>query len=454
VGDTVIVPNSGLAVKASSAPRDIHPTAQVGGSWTSVSTAQVDSAAHGDAMSAAQGDHSSASAALFNTSSVSELGYAASLFSVDASNSCYRSQCWELKRRGAILPGPLSLPVSGFEPISSTSGKKRLPPGVRRTRRYTFVTTQDGLTAQYCRRSRRFADWEHLDGNACYEDDHLVFPDDASFESSIDEDEYSLDLVSCTSDFSFTAHPADYEEYGGVLESDSFHNRYQSFEEEFRDVFRLEYDNTPTCLADVSFRDLRGALFSLSGQVDSNINHNQEAYRRIRLTDERLTRTRDALCRHTDITLQWMNEVRILSDELQSFRETSVSRAQVGEMIQTALVLQREELLASVSGMITDAISLLPPEGAQPGGRPRESFTSNLANLERSIKKRISDHAARVTTEARRRSRPPTPVQPTLPADTRPPTPSGWSTASVSQMGTTHAAPTGGDAHTEDLPRG
>ena len=37
-------------------------------------------------------------------------------------------------------------------------------------------------------------------------------------------------------------------------------------------------------------------------------------------------------------------------------------------MIQTAWLVQREELLASVLGMITDAISLLPPEVAQPGG--------------------------------------------------------------------------------------
>jgi hypothetical protein len=159
----------------------------------------------------------------------------------------------------------------------------------------------------------------------------MQYPGADDFESSVDESEYSLDLISCTSDFSFTAHPADYEEYGGISESQEFHDRFQTYEEEFRDVFKMEYTHTPTSLSDVTFRDLRSALFSLAGQVDSNIGHTQEAYRRIRLTDERLTRTRDALCRHSDVTLQWVTEVQSISADLQAHRLSTLTHTQVGD---------------------------------------------------------------------------------------------------------------------------
>jgi hypothetical protein len=170
----------------------------------------------------------------------------------------------------------------------------------------------------------------------------------------------SLDMISCTSasDFSFTAHPADYEEYGGVSESQEFHDRFQTYEEEFHDVFRMEYAHTPTSVLEVKFRDLRDALFSLAGQVDSNIGHTQEAYRRIRLTDDRLTRTQDALCRHSDVTLQWMKEVQTLSADLDAHRLSVLTHTQVGEMIQAALVAQREELTESFLGMLHRVVNL------------------------------------------------------------------------------------------------
>jgi len=436
VGGTVLVPAAGFTAEVGPVARASAPTAQVGDvdmddSTTPARPPRLDS-------SAARGSHHSpASAAIFNTSSMSDSGYAASFLSVDEDNSGYRSQRWEIKRARACgnapLPNPMSLPVSGFNPISTTSGKKRLPPGVRRTRAFTYVTTHDGKTAQYSRRRRRFADWaQGEDGNACNVDDTMVYPRDEDFASSVDVSEYSLDMISCTSDFSFTAHPADYEEYGGISESQSFYDRFQTYEGELRDVFRMDYSNTPTSLSEVQFRDLRDALFSLAGQVDSNIGHTEEAYRRIRLTDDRLTRTRDALCRHSDITLQWITEVQSLSTDLQEHRRSAITHSQVGEMIQAALVAQRAELMESFSGMLTSALSLHPSGDAPPGGQPRESFTAAMSSLERSIKKRISDHATRVTDDLHRRfAHPPTPVHPTEALGPRPVT---WSVASASQM--------------------
>ena len=67
---------------------------------------------------------------------------------------------------------------------------------------------------------------------------------------------------------------------------------------------------------------------------------------------------------------------------------------------------------------------------APPSGKPRESFTSALSSLERAIKKRITDHAARVSDDLhRRRARPSTPVHPTVATGARPPTPGAWSAA-------------------------
>jgi hypothetical protein len=218
-GGTVLVPAAGFPAEGGSVARASAPTAQVGGSLpsvpmasgvttivgsvaqTSFPTEQVGDVHMGDTTTSARpacmdqsatlGDHhSSASAAIFNTSSMSDSGYAASFLSVDKENSGYCSQRWEIKRARACstapLPDPMSLPVSGFEPISAKSGKKRLPPGVRRTRAYTFVTTHDGKTAQYCR--RHFAEWAHgEDGNACNLDEFMVYPDASDFDSSVDE---------------------------------------------------------------------------------------------------------------------------------------------------------------------------------------------------------------------------------------------------------------------------
>jgi hypothetical protein len=144
VGGTIVVPAAGFTEEVGSVARASASTAPVGNadrgdSTTSARSTRMDSSTvHGD-------HHSSASAAIFNTSSMSDSGYAASFLSVDEENRGYRSQRWEIKRARARgntpLPDPMSLPVSGFEPISTKSGKKRLPPGVRRTRAYTFITT-------------------------------------------------------------------------------------------------------------------------------------------------------------------------------------------------------------------------------------------------------------------------------------------------------------------------
>ena len=102
--------------------------------------------------------------------------------------------------------------------------------------------------------------------------------------------------------------------------------------------------------------------------------------------------------------------------------------------------------------MLADALSV---QSAPPSGTPKESFTSAMSSLERSIKKRITDHAAQVTDELhRRRTRPPSPFHPTADSGSRPPTPGAWSAASASQMGPTQQAgpSTRDDTHEDDHP--
>lgn len=133
-----------------------------------------------------------------NNTSIADSGYAASIYPVEESNAVYRSQRWEIKRARSRLLAPrpdrMSTPVSGFPTLSEQraqrkSDRKRLPPGIRRTRNCTYVTTHDGLTAIYCRKAKVFPDWKHdEDGNLCSTVEELIYPWQDGFESDPDDD--------------------------------------------------------------------------------------------------------------------------------------------------------------------------------------------------------------------------------------------------------------------------
>lgn len=361
-----------------------------------------------------------------NNPCIDDSGYAASFHSVDESNKGYRSQRWEIKRQRnrarAPAPDPMQSPSSGFPPAEEQCAQrrallKRLPPGVRRTRHCTYVTTREGKTAIYYRKPRVFAEWEHDDdGNECNAVEELVWPDQSDFESDPDEEVYTLSIISGTSDFSFTAHPEDYQEYGGVEDPPRIINRDTTHAEEMNDAWPDSSVSLDQNLSGEQYDQRRDAVLSLAEHVDSSLAHIRELYRRNRLVTERVTDTRDALCRHNDLTMQACREIWTLADNLTDRHIQSTTITQVESMIQSALHSHRQEMEAHISQVIAAAVAEL-----QVGVVPEPTKVSALGSLERSIKKRLSDHAARLTEDlTRRRSRPSTPVLPT-----RGPGPSG-----------------------------
>ena len=181
-------------------------------------------------------------------------------------DSQWRVQRWEHHRlqrcsRYGLPTGPVVPLAERLENMPRDT--ITLPYGLRRTSIGTWITTMEGQSAFYPRRAREYDEWD-LD-----EDNNIrsPFPRHPSFDDTVDEDDYFIDYVSCTSNFSFTAHPEDYEGCNIIPPSSiSIRRHASSLEDDVHVAWPMEEEGNDTTPAgdDTLLRLQRDTMTSLA----------------------------------------------------------------------------------------------------------------------------------------------------------------------------------------------
>ena len=313
--------------------------------------------------------------------------------------------------------------------------------GIRRTSVGTWVTTSAGQSAFYPRRAREYDEWD-LDEDQNIRD---PFPRHPSFDATVDEDDYFIDYTSCTSNFSFTAHPEDYE--GCVIvppTSISIRRHVTSLEEDIREAWPVAEESQHGGGSGPHRDDVprlqRDTVAAIALTIDDVLAHILDIFARNRDLAAKIVGARDEA---DSSILQLSGYVATTVTELkecitQEFEDLRTHFDDELDTVADDFHDQVKELEKRILAL-EHRVDMIPSTSPVP---PLTAIRVSLASMERAATTRLSDHAnSLMASLARRRmsrSRGET--------GGRSSGASGWSVASDSQLSVDAPADHGGDS--------
>ena len=318
---------------------------------------------------------------------------------IEDSASAWRTQRWERHRIRVRLKfnrpiGPDVAERQHTQEQGPQGEKLSLPYGIRRTSVGTWVTTAQGQSAFYSRRPMEFGQW-NLDEEG---NERNPFPSHSSFASTVDEDDYFIEHTSCTSNFSFTAHPEDYE-YCRIdpPTSISIRRHTASLTDDVQFAWPLESgDEGNDALRDEQFYLQRDVMNNLAMTVDDIMDHLMEGFDRDRELGAQIVSARDEM---DSGMLQLSYHLSSLDDMYTNLRE-EFTRMTDSTLAGIRTVISDIETRAS---LLETRVEAIPSTSPVP---PLLAIRHSLAALENSTKLRLTNHAASLMESfARRRPR-------------------------------------------------
>ena len=371
---------------------------------------------------------------------------------IEDSASAWRTQRWERHRIKVRLKfhRPIGPDVSERQHTQEQGPREdrmTLPYGIRRTSVGTWVTTAQGQSAFYSRRPLEFGEWElDEEGNT-----RNPYPRHPSFDSTVDEDAYFIDHTSCTSNFSFTAHPEDYDycridpptsisirrhtasltddvQFAWPLESGNVNNAV--LREEQNDVLQEEQNGV---LCEEQFHLQRDVMNNIALTVDDILDHMVDGFSRDRELGAQIVSARDEM---DSGMLQLSFHLASLDDMYTNLR------GEFNQMIDSTITDIRMVLsdLDRRMSLLETRLDAIPSTSPVP---PLLAIRYSLAALENSTKLRLTNHAASLMDSLARRR----PRGSTRDNGGRTSGASGWSVASDSQLSVDAPADHVGDSH-------
>ena len=352
----------------------------------------------------------------------------------------WRTQRWEHHRlqrcaRFGLPSGPivpLAERLDNMPPDTRT-----LPYGICRTSIGTWVTTTEGQSAFYPRRAREYEDWD-LD-----EDQNIrpSFPRHPSFDDTVDEDDFFIDYVSCTSNFSFTAHPEDYEGCPIVPPTSiSIRRHANNLVDDVQAAWPSEgsgeRNSSPT--DDIQLRNQKDTVMSMALTLDDILGHIMEIFARTRDLGARIVGARDeAECGILQVSGYVASSItsfqEAVQQDLQDIRKSFDAEIDTVSDDFHARVTELENRMDALERRM----DLLPSTSPIP---PLQAIRGSLTALERAATRRLSDHANSLMVSLTRRREP----RSTTRDGGRSSGASGWSVASDSQLSVDAPADHGG----------
>lgn len=314
---------------------------------------------------------------------------------------------------------------------------RTLPYGILRTSVGTWVTTTEGQSAFYPRRAREYEDWD-LD-----EDQNIrsPFPRHPSFDNTVDEDDFFIDYVSCTSNFSFTAHPEDYEGCSIIPPTSITIRRHaNNLVDDIQEAWPLdaggEGTNSPS--NDVTLRLQKDTVMSMALTLEDALGHILDICARNRDLGARIVSARDeAECSVIQLSGYVTSSISSFRDavlqEVQDLRKSFDKEIdEVSDDFHTRVSELEDRMDA-----LERRMDMLPSTSPIP---PLQAIRGSLTALERAATKRLSDHANSLMVSLTRRRGP----RPANRDGGRLSGASGWSVASDSQLSVDAPADHGG----------
>lgn len=354
----------------------------------------------------------------------------------------WRTQQWEHHRlqrcaRFGFSPGPI-IPLA--ERLENMPPDTRvLPYGIRRTSIGTWVTTMEGQSAFYPRRAREYEEWD-LDEDR---NQRPPFPRHPSFDDTVDEDDFFIDYVSCTSNFSFTAHPEDYEGCTFIPPTSISIRRHATTLEDDVHVAWPSDDGDSGGVLPFTVEHLglqRATVLSMARTLDDVLEHILVIFARNRDLGARIVGARDEaessvlqLSEYVTTTISSFRDAVMvdIGDLRQSF---DAEIDEVSDDFHNCVAALEERM-----DRLERRMDLLPSTSPVP---PLQAIRGSLTALERAATKRLTDHANSLLVSLSRRRGP-------RAADRRDggrsSGASGWSVASDSQLSVDAPADHGGD---------
>ena len=318
---------------------------------------------------------------------------------IEDSASAWHTQRWERHRIRVRLKfnrpiGPDVAERQHTQEQGPQGEKLSLPYGIRRTSVGTWVTTAQGQSAFYSRRPMEFGQW-NLDEEG---NERNPFPSHSSFASTVDEDDYFIEHTSCTSNFSFTAHPEDYE-YCRIdpPTSISIRRHTASLTDDVQFAWPLESgDEGNDALRDEQFYLQRDVMNNLAMTVDDIMDHLMEGFDRDRELGAQIVSARDEM---DSGMLQLSYHLSSLDDMYTNLRE-EFTRMTDSTLAGIRTVISDIETRVS---LLETRVEAIPSTSPVP---PLLAIRHSLAALENSTKLRLTNHAASLMESfARRRPR-------------------------------------------------
>ena len=342
---------------------------------------------------------------------------------IEDSASAWRTQRWERHRIRVRLKfnrpiGPDVAERQHTQEQGPQGEKLSLPYGIRRTSVGTWVTTAQGQSAFYSRRPMEFGQW-NLDEEG---NERNPFPSHSSFASTVDEDDYFIEHTSCTSNFSFTAHPEDYE-YCRIdpPTSISIRRHTASLTDDVQFAWPLESgDEGNDALRDEQFYLQRDVMNNLAMTVDDIMDHLMEGFDRDRELGAQIVSARDEM---DSGMLQLSYHLSSLDDMYTNLRE-EFTRMTDSTLADIRTVISDIETRVS---LLETRVEAIPSTSPVP---PLLAIRHSLAALENSTKLRLTNHAASLMESLARRR----PRGSNRDNGGRTSGASGWSVASDSQL--------------------
>jgi hypothetical protein len=342
---------------------------------------------------------------------------------IEDSASAWRTQRWERHRIRVRLKfnrpiGPDVAERQHTQEQGPKEDKLTLSYGIRRTSIGTWVTTAQGQSAFYPRRPIEFGEWQlDEEGN-----ERNPFPSHSSFASTVNEDDYYIEHTSCTSNFSFTAHPEDYE-YCSIdpPSSISIRRHTASLADDVQFAWPLESgDEGKDLLREEQFYLQRDVMNTIALTVDDVMDHLMEGFDRNRELGAQIVSARDEM----DSGMLQLSYHLSSLDAMYTDLRGEFNRLIDSTMTDIRTVIS--DLDERVS-LLETRLEAIPSTSPVP---PLLAIRHSLAALENSTKLRLSNHAAALMDSLARRR----PRGPNRDNGGRTSGASGWSVASDSQL--------------------
>ena len=315
---------------------------------------------------------------------------------IEDSASAWRTQRWERHRIRVRLKfnrpiGPDVAERQHTQEQGPQEDKMTLPYGIRRTSIGTWVTTAQGQSAFYSRRPIEFGEWQlDEEGN-----ERNPFPSHSSFASTVNEDDYYIEHTSCTSNFSFTAHPEDYE-YCHIdpPSSISIRRHTASLADDVQFAWPLESgDEGNDALREEQFYLQRDVMNNVALTVDDIMDHLMEGFDRNRELGAQIVSARDEM----DSGMLQLSYHLSSLDAMYTDLRGEFNRLIDSTMTDIRTVIS--DLDERVS-LLETKLEAIPSTSPVP---PLLAIRHSLAALENSSKLRLSSHAAALMDSLARR---------------------------------------------------